>query len=102
MKRNVSDDLVCIGEGEASGICFQRDRLERDAQQGANAACPRVLRTHVPPRLVLAFDQTTGRERWKEAVQSQNLMLERLTFSPYLVFASRKYEEPRKGRQAKA
>jgi hypothetical protein len=49
--------------------------------------------------LVLAFDQTTGRERWKETVQSQNLMLERLTFSPYLVFASRKYEEPRKGRQ---
>ncbi len=49
--------------------------------------------------LVLAFDQTTGRERWKESVQSQNLMLERLTFSPYLVFASRKYEEPRKGRQ---
>jgi outer membrane protein assembly factor BamB len=49
--------------------------------------------------LVLAFDQSTGRERWKESVQSQNLMLERLTFSPYLVFASRKYEEPRKGRQ---
>jgi outer membrane protein assembly factor BamB len=47
---------------------------------------------------VLALDQATGRERWKEAVQSQNLMLERLTFSPYLVFASRRYEEPKKGR----
>jgi hypothetical protein len=46
--------------------------------------------------VVLAFDAATGRQRWKQPVQGQNLMLERLTFSPFLVFASRKYEQ--KGR----
>jgi outer membrane protein assembly factor BamB len=46
--------------------------------------------------VLIAFDAATGRQRWKQPVQGQNLMLERLTFSPFLVFASRKYEQ--KGR----
>jgi hypothetical protein len=43
--------------------------------------------------LILAFDATTGKQRWKQPVQTQNLMLERLTFSPFLVFSSRRYEQ---------
>ncbi|MGE5193274.1 MAG: PQQ-binding-like beta-propeller repeat protein, partial [Deltaproteobacteria bacterium] len=46
--------------------------------------------------VVMAFDAATGRQRWRQPVQGQNLMLERLTFSPFLVFASRRYEQ--KGR----
>lgn len=42
--------------------------------------------------LIFALDPQTGNQRWKQAVTGQNLMLERLTFSPFLVFASRKYE----------
>jgi hypothetical protein len=43
--------------------------------------------------LVLAFDAVTSKQRWKQPVQTQNLMLERLTFSPFLVFSSRRYEQ---------
>jgi hypothetical protein len=43
--------------------------------------------------LIVAFELTSGKERWKQSVKGQNLMLERLTFSPFLVFASRKYEQ---------
>ncbi len=43
--------------------------------------------------LVLAFDAESGKQRWKQTVQAQNLMLERLTFSPFLVFSSRKFEQ---------
>lgn len=43
--------------------------------------------------VVLAFDAVSGKQRWKQTVQGQNLMLERLTFSPFLVFSSRKYEQ---------
>jgi outer membrane protein assembly factor BamB len=45
--------------------------------------------------MVLAFDPRADKLRWKQAVTSQNLVLERLDFSPFLVFATRKYE--RKG-----
>lgn len=41
---------------------------------------------------VLAFDIETHRQRWKQPIQAQNLMLERMAFSPYLVFSSRRYE----------
>jgi outer membrane protein assembly factor BamB/tetratricopeptide (TPR) repeat protein len=40
-----------------------------------------------------AFDPVRGKLRWKQAVSEQNLLLERLDFSPWLVFASRKYEQ---------
>ncbi|HLJ11092.1 MAG TPA: hypothetical protein VKU82_07880, partial [Planctomycetaceae bacterium] len=43
--------------------------------------------------LVMAFDPVAKRQRWKQTVQVQNLMLERLAFSPFLVFSSRKYEQ---------
>ena len=43
--------------------------------------------------LVMAFESSTGKQRWKQAVHGQNLMLERLTFSPFLIFSSRKYEQ---------
>jgi outer membrane protein assembly factor BamB len=42
--------------------------------------------------LVFAFDIESGKQRWKQPVRAQNLMLERLAFSPYLVFSSRRYE----------
>ena len=45
---------------------------------------------------LLAFDLASGKQRWRQPVQGQNLMLERLAFSPYLVFSSRKFEQ--KGR----
>ncbi len=43
--------------------------------------------------LVMAFDAASGKQRWKQTVQGQNLMLERMTFSPFLVFSSRKFEQ---------
>jgi outer membrane protein assembly factor BamB len=43
--------------------------------------------------LVMSFDSASGKLRWKQPVQAQNLMLERMTFSPFLVFSSRKYEQ---------
>jgi len=46
--------------------------------------------------VLLAFDLASGKLRWKQSVLDQNLMLERLAFSPYLVFARRKSEQ--KGR----
>ena len=46
--------------------------------------------------VLLAFDMASGKQRWRQPVTGQNLMLERLAFSPYLVFSSRKFEQ--KGR----
>ncbi|HTI50752.1 MAG TPA: PQQ-binding-like beta-propeller repeat protein, partial [Planctomycetaceae bacterium] len=43
--------------------------------------------------VVWAFDPERGKLRWKQAVSEQNLLLERLDFAPWLVFASRKYEQ---------
>ncbi|HEY2252469.1 MAG TPA: hypothetical protein VGH74_15455, partial [Planctomycetaceae bacterium] len=43
--------------------------------------------------VVLAIDLASGKQRWRQPVPGQNLMLERLAFSPYLVFASRKHEQ---------
>jgi hypothetical protein len=42
--------------------------------------------------VLMAIDLASGKQRWKQPVQGQNLMLERLAFSPYLVFSSRKSE----------
>ena len=42
--------------------------------------------------VLMAIDLASGKQRWKQSVQGQNLMLERLAFSPYLVFSSRKSE----------
>ena len=41
---------------------------------------------------VAAFDLATGQARWKQQVLGQNLLLERLEFSPVLLFVSRKFE----------
>ena len=41
---------------------------------------------------VLAFDLETGKQRWKQVVQQQNLLLERLTASPFLLFSNREYK----------
>jgi hypothetical protein len=41
---------------------------------------------------VAAFDLATGQPRWKQQVLGQNLLLERLEFSPVLLFVSRKFE----------
>lgn len=41
---------------------------------------------------VAAFDLATGQTRWKQQVLGQNLLLERLEFSPVLLFVSRKFE----------
>ncbi|MBI3861654.1 MAG: PQQ-binding-like beta-propeller repeat protein [Planctomycetia bacterium] len=42
---------------------------------------------------ILAFDLESGKQRWKQAVQQQNLLLERLTASPYLLFSNREYKQ---------
>ncbi len=41
---------------------------------------------------VLAFDLESGKQRWKQVVQHQNLLLERLTASPFLLFSNREYK----------
>jgi outer membrane protein assembly factor BamB/tetratricopeptide (TPR) repeat protein len=41
---------------------------------------------------VLAFDLQAGKQRWKQPVQAQNLLVERMGISPFLIFSSRKYE----------
>ena len=41
---------------------------------------------------VAAFDLASGQARWKQQVLGQNLLLERLEFSPVLLFVSRKFE----------
>ncbi|MFN7804812.1 MAG: PQQ-binding-like beta-propeller repeat protein [Planctomycetaceae bacterium] len=41
---------------------------------------------------VAAFELATGQPRWKQQVLGQNLLLERLEFSPVLLFVSRKFE----------
>lgn len=43
--------------------------------------------------VVFAFDPRAGKLRWKQSVTGQNLVLERLDFSPFLVFAARRYEQ---------
>jgi hypothetical protein len=48
--------------------------------------------------VLLALDLAKGKQRWRQPVAGQNLMLERLAFSPYLVFSSRKAEQ--KGRMS--
>ena len=42
--------------------------------------------------IVAAFELATGQPRWKQQVLGQNLLLERLEFSPVLLFVSRKFE----------
>lgn len=42
---------------------------------------------------IFAFDPRAGKLRWKQAVTGQNLVLERIDFSPFLLFATRKYEQ---------
>ncbi len=44
---------------------------------------------------IMAFEAATGKQRWKHAAQGQSLMLERMTFSPFLVFVSRELERNR-------
>ena len=41
---------------------------------------------------VATFDLASGQPRWKQQVLGQNLLLERLEFSPVLLFVSRKFE----------
>lgn len=42
---------------------------------------------------VFAFDPLAAKLRWKQQVQGQNLMLERLDCTPFLVFAAHKQEQ---------
>jgi hypothetical protein len=41
---------------------------------------------------VMAFDLESGKQRWKQVVQQQNLLLERLSDSPFLLFSNREYK----------
>jgi outer membrane protein assembly factor BamB len=41
---------------------------------------------------ILAFDLESGKQRWKQVVQHQNLLLERLSASPFLLFSNREYK----------
>jgi outer membrane protein assembly factor BamB len=41
---------------------------------------------------VVAFDLESGKQRWKQVVQQQNLLLERLTACPFLLFSNRDYK----------
>ncbi|MFN0053060.1 MAG: PQQ-binding-like beta-propeller repeat protein [Planctomycetales bacterium] len=41
---------------------------------------------------LVAFDPVQGKRRWKQTVSQQSLLLERMESSPFLMFASRKFE----------
>lgn len=43
--------------------------------------------------LLLAFDTQQAKLRWKQPIAGQNLLLERLDYSPLLVFAARQHEQ---------
>lgn len=43
--------------------------------------------------LLLAFDARQSKLRWKHSIAAQNLLLERLDYSPLLVFAARQHEQ---------
>lgn len=46
---------------------------------------------------VYSFDLITGRERWKQPVASQHLILDRLDHSPIALFVARSFEQSRSG-----